>query len=182
MQQRTWTASLNNLFFPLIYRKSLFLPGRQTGTFLLCSGSINGKHELISNHRKSLCCCCLVAKSCSTLLWPRGLQLASSSVHGISQARVLQWAAISSSRGTFWPRDWTCVSCIGRQAVYHWVSREAHTEKQMLFTHWYRGSQNILVKWKNIRYRTIHLVSYELHKKMRKRGFRSSLVYLPERI
>ena len=182
MQQRTWTASLNNLFFPLIYRKTLFLPGRQTGTFRLCSGRINRKHELISNHRKSLCCCCLVAKSCPTLLRPRGLQLASSSVHGISQARVLQWAAISSSRGTFWPRDWTCVSCIGRQAVYRWVTREAHTEKQMLFTHWYGGSQNILVKGKNIRCRTIHLVSYELHKKMRKRGFRSSLVYLPERI
>ena len=99
MQQRAWTASLDDLFFPLIYRKGLFLPGRQTGTFLLCSGSINWKHKLIRTHRKSLCCCCLVAKSCPTLLRPRGLQLASSSVHGISQARTLEWAAISSSRG-----------------------------------------------------------------------------------
>ena len=39
-----------------------------------------------------------------------------SSVHGIFQARILEWVAISSSRGSFWPRDWThvsYVSCIG---------------------------------------------------------------------
>ena len=43
-------------------------------------------------------------------------------VHGISQARVLEWVAISSSRGYFQPRDRTCVSCIsclGRQVLYH---------------------------------------------------------------
>ena len=38
------------------------------------------------------------------------------SVCGILQAGILEWVAISSSRGSFWPRDWTCVSyvsCIG---------------------------------------------------------------------
>ena len=34
-----------------------------------------------------------------------------SSVHGISQARTLEWAAISSSRGPSWPREQNCVSC-----------------------------------------------------------------------
>ena len=34
------------------------------------------------------------------------------SVHGISQERILDWVAISSSRGSFSPRDRTCVSCI----------------------------------------------------------------------
>ena len=33
-------------------------------------------------------------------------------VHGISQARILEWAAISFYRGSFPPRDWTYVSCI----------------------------------------------------------------------
>ena len=45
-----------------------------------------------------------------------------SSVHGISQARILKWVAISFSRGSSWPRDRTCVSyvsCIGRQVNYH---------------------------------------------------------------
>ena len=36
-----------------------------------------------------------------------------SSVHGISQARILEWVAISPDRGSCWPRDWTCLSCIG---------------------------------------------------------------------
>ena len=45
-----------------------------------------------------------------------------SSSHGIFQARILEWGAISSSRGSFWPRDGTCfshISCIGRQILYH---------------------------------------------------------------
>ena len=45
-----------------------------------------------------------------------------SSVHGIFQARILEWVAISSSKGSSWPRDWThvsCISCTGRQVLYH---------------------------------------------------------------
>ena len=40
-----------------------------------------------------------------------------SSVHGIFQARILKWVAISSSRGSSWSRDQTCVSWIGRQIL-----------------------------------------------------------------
>ena len=39
----------------------------------------------------------------------------SSSVHGIPQARILEWISMPSYRGSFQPRDWTHVSCIGRQ-------------------------------------------------------------------
>ena len=45
-----------------------------------------------------------------------------SSVHGISQARILEWVAIFNSRGSSWPRDWThvsCLSCIGRRILYY---------------------------------------------------------------
>ena len=35
-----------------------------------------------------------------------------SSVHGILQARILEWVAIPSSRGSSQPRDWTCIFCI----------------------------------------------------------------------
>jgi len=38
--------------------------------------------------------------------------LAGSSVPGIFQARILDWVAISFSRGSSWPRDWTHISCI----------------------------------------------------------------------
>ena len=45
-----------------------------------------------------------------TLLWPHGLP--GSSAHGISQARILEWVAISFFRGSSWPRNQTHVSCI----------------------------------------------------------------------
>ena len=46
--------------------------------------------------------------------------LPGSSIHGIFQARILEWVAISSSRGSSPPRDWnrvSCVSCISRQIL-----------------------------------------------------------------
>ena len=48
-----------------------------------------------------------------------------SSVQWISQARILKWVAISFSRGSSWPRNQTCVSCIVRWILYHWASWEA---------------------------------------------------------
>ena len=47
------------------------------------------------------------------------------SVHRVSQARILEWAAISISRGSSQSRDWTCVSCIGRGILDHWATWEA---------------------------------------------------------
>ena len=49
----------------------------------------------------------LVAKSCPTLWDPMDCSPPGSSIHGISQARILEWAAISFSRGYSWPRDRT---------------------------------------------------------------------------
>ena len=49
-----------------------------------------------------------------------------SSVHGISQARILEWDVISFSRGSSRPRDWTLISCIGRQVFHYWATWEAH--------------------------------------------------------
>ena len=43
---------------------------------------------------------------------PRDCSLPDSSVHGVFQARILDWVAMSSCRGPFWPRDQTQVSCI----------------------------------------------------------------------
>ena len=42
-----------------------------------------------------------------------------SSIHGISQARILEWDAISFSRGSSQPRDGTHVSSTGRRILYH---------------------------------------------------------------
>ena len=67
-------------------------------------------------------CCCLVAKSCLTFFWPHvGCSLPGSSAHGISQARTLEWVAISFSRGSLWPRDWTQVSCTAGRFFPVWL-------------------------------------------------------------
>ena len=59
-----------------------------------------------------------VAQSCPTLCNPMDCSLPGSSVHGILQARILEWVAISFSRGSSRPRDRTQVSCIvGRRVV-----------------------------------------------------------------
>ena len=47
---------------------------------------------------------------------------------GFFQARILEWVAISFSRGFFRLRDWTHISsvfCVGRQILYHWATWEA---------------------------------------------------------
>ena len=51
-------------------------------------------------------------QSCPTLCNPIDCSLPGSSIHGIFQARILEWAAISFSRGSFRPRDRTWVSHI----------------------------------------------------------------------
>ena len=54
----------------------------------------------------------LIAPSCPTLCVPMDYSPPGSSVHGILQARILEWVAISCSRGSSQPRDQTCVCCI----------------------------------------------------------------------
>ena len=51
--------------------------------------------------------------------------LPGSSVHGILQARILEWVAISFSRGFSQPRYWTWVSCIAGRFFTIWATREA---------------------------------------------------------
>ena len=51
------------------------------------------------------CVCVLVAQSCWTLCDPMAYSPPGSSVHGTSQARILEWVAISFSRGSSPPRD-----------------------------------------------------------------------------
>ena len=68
---------------------------------------------------------CMCVQSCLTLCNPIDCSLPGSFVHGILQARTAEWVAISSSRGSFWHRDGICISCIGRQILYHWANWEA---------------------------------------------------------
>ena len=65
-----------------------------------------------------------------------------SSVHGIFQARVLEWVAISCSRGSSRPRDRTlvsCISCIGRRILY----------QHHVLAHWYSFQSVLLVLFRS---------------------------------
>ena len=72
------------------------------------------------------CLCACSVRSNSVTPWtvtPPG-----SSIHGIHQARILEWVAISYSRRSSRPRNWThvsCIPCIGRQILYHCTTWEA---------------------------------------------------------
>ena len=54
-----------------------------------------------------------------------------SSIHGIFQARILDWVTISFSRDSSWPMDWNHVSYMGRQILYHRVHNKC---ERRLFT------------------------------------------------
>ena len=60
-----------------------------------------------------------VTQSCPTVCDPMDCSPLGSSVHGISQAGILEQVAVSASRGSSCPRDRTHVSYIGRQILYH---------------------------------------------------------------
>ena len=71
---------------------------------------------------------CTQLLTCPTLWDPMDCSPPDSSVHGVFQAKILEWVAISHSGGPSWPRDgihlfW--VSCIGRWILYHCTTWEA---------------------------------------------------------
>ena len=66
-----------------------------------------------------------VVQSCLTLCDPMDCSPTDSSIHGIFQARILEWVAISFSRRSSWPRDRIQVSCIAGRHFPIWTTREA---------------------------------------------------------
>ena len=54
-----------------------------------------------------------------------------SSVHGILQSRILEWVAMPSSWGSFWPRDLTCDSCL-----LHWQARSLSLVPPIVYNNW----------------------------------------------
>ena len=89
---------------------------------------------------------------CPTLCNPIDCSPPSSSVHGIFQAKILDWVATSYPRGSSQPWNWS-ISCTGRLILYHWTTREAlwymrGTPKLIIQGHLGTGS----VKWKQMKH------------------------------
>ena len=109
-----------------MFRRSYFLFCVSFNRGKLCSGSQLNFSPVLSVIIRSYARVCVLAQLCPTLCKPVDCSPPGSSDHGIFQARILEWVAISSSRGSSWPREWTrfpCVSCIGRWI--YWVNCSA---------------------------------------------------------
>ena len=100
----------------------------------------------------------LVTHSCQTLCDPRDCTLSGSSVHGILQARILEWVAISVSKGSIQPRDQIWVSCIAGRFFTLWAPREVvvgniHQGKpthRYVMTYYVPTKMEIFVTWDNL--------------------------------
>ena len=124
---------------PLIYSHGRMIKMRPKNGTSFISRQLYVQKEKKKKNSSLLDCCswfCLVAKSYLTLCDPKDCSPPGSSVHRISQARILEWVAISFSRGSSHPRDWAQVSCIGRWILYHWATREDIITRGYLFKHW----------------------------------------------
>ena len=85
---------------------------------------------------------CVCAYSVMSTWDPMDCSPPGSSVHGISQARIMEWVAMPLSRVSSWPRGWTwvsCIFCISRRVLYHCATCKAHSNK--VFT----GKKKILI-------------------------------------
>ena len=88
-----------------------------------------------------------VAQSCPTLCDPMDCSPPGSLVHGIFQAWILEWVAVSFSRGSSWPRDRTQVSRIVGRRFTVWATREAHQKHRRVVVSFKRLSVEIFYRW-----------------------------------
>ena len=80
--------------------------------------------------QKPVCVCMLLSQSCLTLCDPMDMSLSGSSVHGILQAIILEWAVILFSRGFSPHRARTQVFCVAGRFFTIWATREALNKNQ----------------------------------------------------
>ena len=81
-----------------------------------------------------VCVCAHVrANSCLTFCDSLDCSLQGSSIHGIFQPRILEWVAVSFSRGSSRLRDGIHISCISRWTLYLYSIAEAHYLNQKYF-------------------------------------------------
>ena len=71
-----------------------------------------------------VCVYLLVAQWYPTVCNPMDCSLPGSSIHGILQARILEWVTIPFFRGSSWPRDWIHVSWTASSFFTFWTTRE----------------------------------------------------------
>ena len=119
----TWTASV----FQLMWIRLLFtwMFGKVHGTWrfgdlVSILWGIYPEVQLVDHKVKVL-----VAQSCLRLCNSMDCSPPGSSVHGMLQAKLLEWVAIPFSRESSWPRNWIQVSCVAGRLLTIWATRKA---------------------------------------------------------
>ena len=121
--RKTWTNRLANptltidAFMTLLQHAA----GSATSKHLPLFPFIPGKLWFQREASLLLLSCCVMSDFCD----PMDCNPLGSSVYGIFQGKIMEWVAISFSRGSSWPKDGTWVSYIGRCILYHWATWEA---------------------------------------------------------
>ena len=112
------TISMSSVFIQFIYWYK-FRTGCSHTSYVPYLDRKSSPRTMIFN--SSFLCITIVSRSVmSDSLQPHGLYiLPGSSVHGILQARILEWVAVPSSRGSFWPRESNPCLPYCRQILYH---------------------------------------------------------------
>ena len=89
---------------------------------------------LVHNSFRGLPRWLMCGQSCLTLCDLMDCSPPGFSVHGISQARILEWVVIPFFRGSSWSRDRTWVSCIVGRFFSVWATREANCQRHLEFS------------------------------------------------
>ena len=83
----------------------------------------------VTAFQKAYVCVCVCVCAQLTVGYSMDCSPPGFAVHGILQVRILEWVVISYSRGSSRPRDWTHISCIGRQVLYPCATWEVSLER-----------------------------------------------------
>ena len=115
--------------------------------------------KTLSEQRLTVCVLCSIAQTCPTLWDPMDCSPQGSSVSGIFQARILEWVAISYSRGSSQSRDQThisCISCIGRRIFFTTVPpgkpQDWLYETLLKAKHCYKDGRQEVKGWQRIKW------------------------------
>ena len=110
--------------FPSIRVNGILLIHKKEQCWVICR-DVNGPRvchtEWGYSERHKYHVCVLFTQPCPTLRNPMDCSLPGSSVHGIHQARTLEWVAIPFSRESSQPGDWTWVSCTAGRSFMIWA-------------------------------------------------------------
>ena len=114
------------LFQPFTHQTLTCYGARLCGPSIVIMKKYHAWFSLCSQFRGEVkhLCVCLVAQAYPTLWDPTDCSPPGSSVHGILQARILEWVTFPFFGGSSWPRDQTQVSCIAGRFFIIWATRE----------------------------------------------------------